>query len=111
MIIESKPGYMIEQEQLHNRGNGSSPVVTRVTRHDGLFCVELIGPKIRPSQIRVIDKQGDTHRNPSFWAYIHWVLNFNLHELRGMNPSERKAYIHRRMVEEGVIKGVGKNKE
>ena len=111
MIIEKKPGYIIEQEQLHNRGNGSNPVVTRVTRHDGLFSVEFIGPKIRPSQIRVVDKEGDRSHSYGFWNYMHWVLNFNLNEIRGMTPSERKRYIHDRMVKEGVIRDVGKSEE
>ena len=93
-------GYMVEQEQLRNHGKGSNPVVTRAIRHDGLVIFEVIGPHIRPSQFRITDKTSQSI-DRGFGDWLHFVFNFDFGKVHGMTVPQKKAFIRKRMIEEG----------
>jgi len=97
MLLKDGESYIIEQVETRNPQKGSNPKVTRVITKDGLFIVEIYGPNIRPSSIRVIDKK---ERVTSLWDRLHhelervaWAMNFNLKEIEDMTIEEAKNYI------------------
>jgi len=98
MIIKEENSYIIEQVQTRNPGKGSNPTVTRIITKDGLFTIEIFGPHIRPSSIRVIDKK---ERVTSLWDRLHhelervaWIMNFDLSEIENMTIDEAKKYLN-----------------
>lgn len=91
MIIKEESTYIIERVHRNNPGKGSSPNITRISTHDGLFIIEIYGPPISPSSIKVTDKT--KHKN-TFFKNLAYIMKLDIDEIGNMTLDEAKEYIN-----------------